>query len=82
MHKLKYNLDVALLFHCSAANYHKLYLQQIDFDNSYITSYFQKIDDRRKKEVNMRGCTWNCQMKHSFLNVIKEKDQLVAVKRR
>ncbi|CAH2242266.1 jg25196 [Pararge aegeria aegeria] len=34
----------------SAQNYHDLYLTSIDYDNVYITGYFKRIDQKRRKK--------------------------------
>ncbi|XP_063830958.1 protein sneaky-like [Ostrinia nubilalis] len=47
------NVCVALLFlriFLAAVTYHDQYLTNIEYDNVYVTSYFKRIDARRKKK--------------------------------
>ncbi|XP_050352207.1 protein sneaky [Nymphalis io] len=44
---------LALLFlriPIASANYHDLYLSSIDYDNVYVTDYFKRIDEKRRKK--------------------------------
>ncbi|KAL0870021.1 hypothetical protein ABMA27_006197 [Loxostege sticticalis] len=47
------NVCVALLFlriFTAAATYHDQYLTNIEYDNVYVTSYFKRIDERRRRK--------------------------------
>lgn len=46
------NIFLAFLFlriPIAAVNYHDLYLTNIDYDNIYITDYFKRIDEKRRR---------------------------------
>uniref|UniRef100_A0A2A4JYT5 Uncharacterized protein n=1 Tax=Heliothis virescens TaxID=7102 RepID=A0A2A4JYT5_HELVI len=50
------NVFMALLFLrivMAAVTYHDMYLTSINFDNTYITSYFKKLDRKRKRKVEI-----------------------------
>jgi len=44
--------DLKTNFTFRAYKYYKKYTQDVKFDNIYITSYFKKIDARRKHKVS------------------------------
>lgn len=47
------NICVAILFvriFNAAVTYHDLYLTDIDYDNVYVTSYFKRLDFRRRNK--------------------------------